>query len=281
MEMAKRTFRHSFGKLAMMSLGVVALVFALFLDSEANYLLIGITGLAFLIVLFYMTSSVKISNEEIVTTRLLRTKSLAWLDISHVSMWGQALRLHSRDDDVVLSIDSQLDGYTEILDIIFKKRPDLFDVGDNDLISRGLLGSIASVGAGLAMMGISSVFVFYMAGEVETFNIILASIFFAMGIFIIAYWFLSPQSILLENQTVVVLYLFKEMHYAVSDINSITLEKRQTRNGYIYFAQVNLTKGKPLKLSGFKLGSVLMYQILKRWHDKASSAQQLASNQHD
>jgi hypothetical protein len=198
------------------------------------------------------------------------------VDISHVSMQGQALRLHSSDDDVVLLIDSQLEGYAEILDIVFRRRPDLFDVGNNDVMSRGLLGSIAALGSGLAMVCISVLF-FYVAGKMETMSIIFAAVFFAIGIFIIANWFLSPQRILLENQTMVVSYLFREVSYTAGDIKSIALVKTKTRNGYIYFVQTNLKNGKSLKLSGFALGSVLMYQILKRWHEKANSGQQFTS----
>jgi len=193
-----------------------------------NYFLFGLIGLAFIVFLFYVTSKVKISENEIVTTRLLGTKSLSWVDISHVSMQGQALRLHSSDDDVVLLIDSQLEGYAEILDIVFRKRPDLFDVGNNDVMSRGLLGSIAALGSGLAMVCISVLF-FYVAGKMETMSIIFAAVFFAIGIFIIANWFLSPQRILLENQTMVVSYLFREVSYTAGDIRSIALVKTKTR----------------------------------------------------
>lgn len=276
MESTSIIFRHSFGKLALMFLGVLILGFALFLG-EMDYFIFVITGLAFIVFLFYATSSVKVSEDEIATTRLLGTKSLRWSDIGSVSMFGQALRLHSRDDDMILSIDSQLDRYTEILDVVYSKRSDLFDAGDNDVMSRSLLGSIATVGIGLAMMGISAVLIVYLLREVETFSIIFASVFFALGIFIIANWFLSPHSILLENQTMVVLSLLRETTYTASEISSITLEKRKTRNGYIYFVQANLKSGKPIKISGFKVGTVLMYQILKRWHEKAIS-QQNATN---
>lgn len=273
MKATEKTFRHSFGKLAMMALSVLIAGFAIFFIDETNYFLLVLIGFAFIAFLFYATSSVKISESEIVTTRFLGTKSLPWSDISHVSMRGQAIRLHNRDDDdVVLSIDSQLEGYPEILDIIFKKRPDLFDVGGNDMMSRGLLSGIATVGVGLAVIAISA-FIFFAAREMEEVSTISALIFLALGLFIIASWFLAPQSILLEDQTMVVAYLFREVTYTAGDITSVALEKRRTRNGYVYFVQVNLKTGKPLKLSGFWLGSVLMYQILKRWHDKASSSQ--------
>lgn len=276
METTKRIFRHSFGKLAMMFLGVLMLGYAAFFIEDVNYFLLVMTGLACTIVLFYAMSSVRISDADITTTRLLGTKSLSWLDISHVSMRGQALRLHSRDDDVVLSIDSQLDGYTEILDTIFSKRPDLFDVIDNEVMSRGLLSSIAMVGVSLAIMG-SSVFIYFIAGELRELGVISTAIFFVIGVSVLGSWFFAPQSILLEDRSMVVLYLFKEVTYSVDDIKSITLERRKTRNGYIYFVQVSLKTGKSLKPSGFKLGSALMYQILKRWHEKANTRQQINS----
>lgn len=279
MKATEKTFRHSFGKLAMMALSVLIAGFAIFFIDEVNYILFDLTGFAFIVFLFYATSSVKVSEHEIVTTRLLGVKSLPWMDISHVSMRGQSLRLHNRDDDVVLSIDSQLEGYPEILDILFKKRPDLFDVSGNAMMSRGWLSGIATVGVGLAVIAISA-FIFFAAREVEEVSILSALIFFTLGLFIIASWFLAPQSILLEDQTMVVAYLFREVTYTAGNITSITLEKRRTRNGYVYFVQVNLKTGKPLKLSGFWSGSVLMYQILKRWHGKASSKRQFATNIH-
>jgi hypothetical protein len=140
METSAQTFRHSFGKLALMFLGVLFLGFFAFSIGQTDYFLFIITGIVLVIALFYATSNVKISNDEITTTRLLGSKSLRWSEIARVSTFGQTLRLHNYDDDLVLSIDSQLEGYANILDIILNKRPDLLDTTDDNGMSISWLG---------------------------------------------------------------------------------------------------------------------------------------------
>ncbi len=268
MEANEKTFRHSFGKLALMFLGVLFLGFLAFSIDQTDYFLFAITGIVLIAALFYATSSVKISNEEITTTRLLGSKSLRWPEIARVSMRGQALRLHNYDEDVILSIDSQLDGYKEILDVVFGKRPDLFDDRENTGMSSSWLVNIFIVGLGLLIIAVS-VFLFFASEEFEK---VFSLIFFALGIFVLVNWFLSPKSLALESKNLIIGYLFKEVSHSADDINSISLERRSTRNGYIYFVQINLKSGKKIKPPSFKQGSALTYQILKRWHEKATSA---------
>jgi hypothetical protein len=266
MEANIQTFRHSPGKLILMFLG--GLFFGVFAFSvgQIDYFLIGITGIVLVVALFYATSSVKISSDEIMTTRLLGSKSLRWSDIARVSMWGQAIKLHSYDD-LVLSIDPQLDGYKDILDIVFSKRPDLLDRSENNEMSRSWLAGIVTLGFGLSLIAIP-VFLFFVDGEVDG---IFFLFLFVIGVAVIAVWFLSPKSITLESRNLMLGFFFKEEPYSADDINSISLEKRRTRNGYVYFAQINLASGKKIKLPAFKQGAALTYQILKRWHKKAVS----------
>jgi hypothetical protein len=266
METNEQTFRHSFGKLALMSLGVLFLGYAAFAIGERDYFLMAVAGLAFIIVLFYATSSVRISDEGITTSRLLGSKSLRWSEVASVSTRGPALRLHNRDGDLTLSIDSQLDGYKEILDIVFSRRPDLLDSSENNVMSRNWLNDLLFLGFGLFILAIA-IFLFFMFDESDK---LLSVIFLALGVYVIVGWFLSPKSLTLESKNLVMGYLFKEVSHSVDDINSISLEKRRTRNGYIYFVQINLASGKKIKLPAFKQGAPLTYQILKKWHQKAS-----------
>jgi hypothetical protein len=269
MESKERVFRHSFGKLALMSLGIVLLALFAYFLRDANFFLIVVV--LFVINLFvyfgYIASSVKISDEEIITNGLLGSKSLKWSEIEHVSTRRQSLRLHDRDGNVIMSLDAQLEGYIEILDEIFRKRPDLFDLREDNVLSRTIINHVVVIGFGLMLILFSAFF--YVVRD-EDMVWILIPVFLGSGLYVILSWFLSPQSIILENQTLFVKYLFKDTSYKGSDINSITLEKRRSRDGYIYFVQVNPKTSKPVKLSGFKQGSVLTYQILKRWHAKAA-----------
>ena len=172
MESIEKTYRHSFGKLALMFLGGLFIAYIIYASGELDYILLGMAGIIFIVSISYAASSVKISNDEIVTGSLLGSRSLRWTEISRVSMRGQSLRLHNRDEDVTLSLDSQLDGYPEILDIIFNKRPDLFEI-ENNVITRSVWGSIVAIGFGLLMMAIS-VAVFF---TVDATGIILSVVF--------------------------------------------------------------------------------------------------------
>jgi len=268
METNIQTFRHSFGKVALMFLGVLFLGFFAFSTGQTDYFLISITAIGLVVGLFYATSSVKISNDEITTTRLLGSKSLRWSELGRTSTRGQALRLHNQDEDLILSIDSQLDGYVEILDIIFNRRPDLLDKSDDNAMSISGLVSIFTLGLGLFMIAIP-VFLFFVIEEVDS---IFSLFFFAVGMIVIVVWLLSPKSLALESKNLIIGYFFKEVSHSADDINSISLEKRNTKNGYIYFAQINLTSGRKIKLPTFKQGAPLTYQILKRWHKKAISS---------
>jgi hypothetical protein len=265
MEANEKTFRHSFGKVALMFLSVLFFGFLAFIN-QIDYFLLAITGIVLVIVLLYATSSVKISSDEITTSRLLGSKSLRWSDIARVSTRGQALRLHNYDEDVILSVDSQLEGYKEILDILFSKRPDLFDEHENAGMLNNWLVSVFFIGLGLLFIA-ASVFLFSMSPEPEKFFFL---VLFALGILIIVTWFLSPKSLTLESNNLILGYLFKEVSYSADDINSIDLERKSSRNGYIYFVRINLRSGKKVRPPLFKGGSALTYQILKRWHQKAS-----------
>jgi len=138
----EQIFRHSFTKLVWIYLGLLLFGILVFLTGLKDYISIMGVVILLIIALFYSTSSVKISDEEIVTHRLLGSKSLKWSEINRASVRGQSLRLHNYDGDITLSIDSQLEGYIDILNIIFKKLPNLLDAGENNFLSKSILTNI-------------------------------------------------------------------------------------------------------------------------------------------
>lgn len=267
MEASERVFRHSPVKVALIFFGVLFFGFFAFSIGQPDYFLLGITGIVLVVALLYATSSVKISSEEITTKGLLGSKSLRWSEIGRISTWSEILRLHSRDEDLTLSIDSLLAGYPDLLDIIFSKRPDLLDKNDDHVMTINWPGSIASWGTSLFIIWIA-VFQFW-GTETEDVDKIFSLIFFAIAASIIVKWFLAPKSLMLEDKNLIIGYWFKEASHSASDIDYVSLQKQRTRNGYIYFAQITLVSGKKIRLPAFKQGTQLTYQILKRWHKKA------------
>jgi len=267
MEANEQTFHHSFSKLALIFLGLVLFGFLVYAGVR-NYFLFTVISIGIIAIGFYSTSSVKVSDQEITTKKILKSKSLRWSEIARVSIRGQTLRLHNRDEDIVLLIDPQLEGYSAILDLLFKKRPDLLNLGENNVMARSLLNHTLIIGYGLLIMMIS--IPLFISRE-HQFDWFFGLVFIGIGIYVIISWFLSAQSMVLENKDLLLISFFKEIHYSANDINSISLEKTRTKNGYVYFAQINLKSGKKIKLPGFKQGSVITYQMLKRWHEKATS----------
>lgn len=265
MDANTRTFRHSLGKVALLFVSVLFLGLMAFLV-KIDYFLLGIAGIVLIIALFYSTSSVKISDEEITTNRLLGSKSLRWAEIARVSTRGQALRLHNYDDDLILSLDPQLEGYAQILDAIFRKRSDLFDNKENSVMSSSGLWSFVALSSGLLIMAIAGLVFFATEESDKVFSLIP----FIVGVAVIVTWFLAPKSLTFESKDLMIGYLFKEVSYSAGDIASISLEKQSTRNGYVYFVRINLKSGKKIKLPTFKQGVPLTYQILKRWYEKAT-----------
>jgi len=265
--MEEKTYRHSFVKLAMMFLGIVFFIFIIYSSGERDYFLLGMAGIALIVGIVYATNSVRISQEEISTSTLLGTKSLRWSDIARVSTRGQSIRLHNRDEDMALTIDSQLGDYIEILDIIFNKRPELFDLNDGNELSRSLLSNLFVITLGLLIMSLTFFFLFV----VINVELIIKLIPLGIGMLFIISWLLSAQRLILDGNSIKIVYFYKKITYIIDEIDSITLEKRRTRNGTIYYVQARLKTGKRVNLPTFQQGSALTYQILKRWYSKGVS----------
>lgn len=264
MEINETTFRHSFGKIALAVLVVLFFGYLAFASGELDPFLLLAVSFGFVVILFYATGRVKISNDGITIGRLLGSKSLRWSEIARVSVRGQALRLHNFEENLTLTIDPQLEGYKDIVDIIFRKRPDLLDREEQTVMSSSWLGNIFAVGIGLFMIAMSILLAFVF----KDVDRIVVLIFFAAGAFILANWFLSPKRLELVGRNLILGYLFKQVSYPAEDIDSITLERRSTRSGYVYFVQINLKSGKKIKPPISQPGNALTYQILKSWHEK-------------
>lgn len=269
MKANEKIFRHSFGKIVwtfLIALFLGYINFNLFALGERNYFLLLMAGYVFILAFLYATSNIRISNVGITTTRLWGSKTMGWSEIGRVSTHGQSIRLHNRDEDLILSIDSQLDDYKEIADIIFEKRPDLVDPRDKDMQSSSQFRGVLTIGVGVLFIVIG-VFLFFIIDEWER---LFSLFFFGLGLFLILGWLFSPRSVLLENDNLLVLYMYKKVSYSANEISDVSLEKVWTKNGYLYFVQLHLKSERKIKLPAFN-DSALMYQTLKNWHENAIS----------
>lgn len=265
-----RVYRHS---LILMGLLILLLglsgIGLLFVNRYAGYAflfpLAGILGIVYM-----MSISTAVSDDEISTRSLFGTKSLRWSEISRISGSGNAVKLHNFDGDVTVSPNVQLPGYAEIVEWIGTKRPDLFDPRAFSEIKRGvpiltLLVVLALLTVGI-LIGFSSAFL-NTPGEPV---LVMLPILLVVIINAILFWmvFSMPQSVTLNESSMLIKYLLREKTLPAAEITSVELQFTQTRNGKDYFVALNLAKGKPIRISGLRPNAPVVYHVLKNWHKK-------------
>lgn len=261
----EKVFRHSPWIRAYTFVFAIVLGYGAFLTGMIFLYLV--TAYLLFLSLHFAKSSVRVSDQGIITTGLWGTKRMAWSEIGRVTMSSPSIELHHRDENLTMPINGDVKGYTEILEILFIKRPDLTDSQENNLPTHFEFANKFQLGMGIGILLVAlSVFSFFILDGYP--RIIVSSLAFLFGIGVIASWLVSPQSITLEGSRMLVRYYRREESYSVEDIRSVSLEKQVARYGYLYFVQILLKTGKKLKLTDPELNR--MYLSIKRWHERGS-----------
>ena len=272
-----KVYQHKPFQLILMLILFVFLIFFSFFNivTDEVYILIRLgvfLGLLFFAALYSMTVKTIISDTEISTQSILGTKSLSWSEISSVSGRGNSIKLRNLDGDVTVTPNQHLPGYTEVIEWIGAKRPDLFDPLAYSEMKRGwfiLFPAILIVvffmagllGSGLMLFNGSETPVTILMPPI--FITVIAMVFFGMILS-------SPQSVTLDGKSMSVKYFFSEKTLLTDEVKSVELRFTQTRNGKNYFVQLSQTNKKSVRISGLSVGLPTVYLVLKNWHKKHS-----------
>lgn len=264
METNEKTFRYSYvfknlGVLYLIFLAVIVVI-SLFGGDTVFFICDGVMiGGGAIFVALYLTNSVMISESSITTKTILGTKSLKWSEIGHVSSRGSSLKLHSHNGDVVLMINPRLDGSEGILNSIFSKRADLFDMNKNNPLLRSFRSNVITLVIGLLLITLSLLLYAYK-------NYLYTSGF--LGLLFCSQsllsWYASPHSMALEGDRLVLNYLNRSLRFSVDDIESIqigTTQQNQLKSVFIVFRDKRV-----MEVSGFKQTPFIIYPVLKQWH---------------
>jgi hypothetical protein len=189
---------------------------------------------------------------------------LRWNEISRVSGRGYAIKLHNFDGDVTVAPSPQLHGYTEVVDQIGVKRPDLFNPLEYGEMKRNLAGAIFFALVGLLLFIGFGLFILIQASDV----VLPFLVFVVFGAIAVITVFLAPQSISIQGQSIVVGYLFNQKNFSADEIAAVDLRYTQTRNGKNYFVAITLANGKTLRISGLSPSLPVVYLVLRIWHRK-------------
>jgi len=207
-----------------------------------------------------------VSESKITTKTILGTKSLQWAEISHVSSQGSSLKLRNNEGDIVLIINPRLDGSVEILNLIFSKRAELFDINKKNPLLRSFRNNIITLTIGLLLIILAVLLYFYKS---FLYTSGLLGLLFCLQSLLS--WYSSPRKIALEENYLLVNYLNRSLRFSVDDIESIQIgrtEQNQLKSVFIVFRNKRV-----MEVTGFKQTPFIIYPVLKQWHEKYAAKQ--------
>jgi len=267
METNEKLYRYSLNAITFpfftyLVITIPFLFFADFVFNVNRYVLFSLAGLGFILLLsFYLTKNIRISDDEILSSSIFGLKIIGWDEIGDISIENSSMKLVSDDSNITLLVDSRLKGYSKILDLILSRHGKLLDKYKSNMIFSGFHW----INDVVVPLLIYIFFVYWLNTYWYTSLLGLA----ALLLFLVPRP-LSPKSVTLKKHTLQVLYLFsKHVSYSIHDIDSIALVHGPSKDGCI--VRIDLKNGKSMKLSGFKPDNVTTYLTLKRWYKDAIS----------
>ena len=276
MEPNEKTFRYTY---ILKNLGAFYLIFLIFIviisliGRESVFFICDgvmiVGGLMF--VYIYLNTNVIVSESGLTTKTLLGAKSLRWSEISHFSARGSSTRLHRLNESEVLTIGSRLDGYAEIFELLHQKRLDLFDIEKYKSFTHNMLNATVQLAIGifLVFLGLLG----YFAGIQALISTLIFGFIFSLAGF--RNWYSSPRTLTLDGQSLEFGYLNKTISLPIADIAEINLGgQQQIKSVQVNSVLLLLNNRNFLNLSGYDQSPIVMYYVLKRWHQRNGNRNQ-------
>lgn len=260
-----RTYRYSAIRLVLLIVLLLLLGIAPFMilggdTSQYQLIVFALLIPIMLLSIYSLTRSTTISNESISARSLLGERTLHWTEIDSVSGSGNAIRLHNREGDVTVVPSPHLPGYTEVIETIGAKRPDLFSPLKYNEMTRNWLSSLLFLTVGAIFLGIG-VYLYFTSED--TLMAVLFLGFF--GFILIFSIFTSVLALQFDGPTLAIRYLLTKTELKPSDIFSIGLAVTQTRSGKSYSIIMHTIDKRMFRFSGMAPGLPITYLVLKNW----------------
>jgi hypothetical protein len=258
---------------------------AMLCTSPADAFIPGVIGLLSLGSLWVVSARVEVSNEGIQSSRWVTGKSkIAWNEIVEFksAATGQNLNLIAQDGRKV-SVTAQVGGYAQIVEVLRRKRPDLFNLQPSErsgitaqastfsgekTFKRSSVGSIIGYALGL----VSLVFGGWgmLNYQANSSNLILGLVFFFFGLYLLGANLLAIQEVVIRPQQITIVGNFGEEELTRDQIAKIEMKsQRQRRGRVVNFVVIQRASGKTLSINGLSGGPELLYGTLMNWWQSA------------
>jgi len=245
-------------------------------------------GVVMLVTALAFSPSVEISDAGIRASAFLSSRETGWDEITRMksNAMKRRLELTKRNGETV-NVSTQVSRYPQIVEIIRRRRPDLFGITPSS--STSAFGADASPSAGgnaspvpsftgtkvfkkgwFAQYGVILLMIpIFMVGgwlaltsenKFAGIGVALVGLFFmAMSLFNINHVKLEPNKLTTET-------FFGEKEYTAREIKEIGMKTVRSRHGIASnFVNIQLVKGGSISMAGFPDGDEIIYGILINW----------------
>ena len=165
----------------------------------------------------------------------------------------------------MLTIGSRLDGYAEIFELLHQKRPDLFDIEKYKSFTHNRLNAIVQLAIGifLVVLGLLG----YFSGNEALISTLVFGFIFSLVSF--RNWYFPPRALTLEQESLNFSYVNKIVSLPINEITDIKIgRQQQVKSVQVNSVLVFLKNGSILELSSYDQSAIVMYYVLKQWHQK-------------
>jgi len=250
-------------------------------------------GLIMLVVAFALSPTVEISTTGIRASGMFSSTESDWDEIVKMksSAMKRRLELTKRNGEVV-KVSTQVSGYPRIVEIVRKKRPDLFGIASTSSIqsSTSAFEGSSSLSTGYSSTGSTPSFTgtkLFKKGMFAQYGVILLMIplcmvgawftimnddkFAGIGISLVGLLFMaislfSINQVKLEPNKLTTETFFGEKEYTAREIKEIAMKTVRGRYGAATnFVNIKPVKGGDISMAGFPEGDEIIYGALINW----------------
>ena len=220
--------------------------------------------LLLLIPVWFVSAVVEVSNSGIKLTRLfgMYCREVAWTEINRIepAIMGVGMKL-TTIEGISVTISSQMYGYSTIVEILRRMRPDLFDTAGVKIFRKGLFAKYG-------------LFFFLIPATPLALGAVLAPPFLpgiVLAVLIFFFWRSALHTVHLakvEENRLSTQSFRKNQELTGQQIKNISMMSLRNRRGVAKnFICIELHEGDEYRLSGFPEGNEIMYGFLRNWWD--------------
>ncbi len=207
-----------------------------------------------------------VSDEATSSINLFGTKTLEWIEVAEIKPKSGGIVLINVGSDIKVFINPQIEDYPEVVKFIQQKRPDLWKLQETSEFHQNILQNIFMLLTGVGLFAMIGIAVFR-----EGFtNGLIVPVLGMLVICAFAIWsgISKIRMLSLQENILIVKYLFWRRQFHVNEVESVGLEQEMNKNRINYSVHIKLKDGTKIVLERVNEGNPILVSTLENWLKK-------------